>query len=191
MLRTRIRIKLLLSRILSILVISLILALAYLSGKLSETLVSIVCFYIFRFLFTKQYHAFTSIGCALVSVIVYLIIIKMELSLSESILYSVILTFLVNLTSFYVKDYKDDKLTIKLFENKFNQMKSKRLEELSESEMLRLFPSIKSDRIHIAYLYLHKEKGITANEFAYSFNISEPLLYKYVKQIKDAYKNLT
>ena len=177
-LKLKIKIRYLLINILSIIVLGLILVFAYFNSKLIETIISIICFYIFRFIFVKQYHAYTSLGCAIVSLVVYCVIILLELNLSESILFSVILTFIVNLISYYVEDYIDSRKQIRLLNDKFNKMKAKRLEELSEDELLRLLPDIKANIIHIVYGYIHRDKGITANEFAYKYNISEPLVYK-------------
>ena len=184
MMKLRIRTRLIINRIISVAVIISILVISYLNHKLLETTITMILFYIFRRMFDKQYHSYSIYGCALVSVIVFLIIIALQFNLSESILFSVIITFLVNLISYYVKDYLDTK-------NKVKKMHTKRLEELSEEELLRTLPDIKQDIIHITYNYLHRRKGVTANEFAYNYNISEPLVYKYVKQVKDAYKNLT
>ncbi len=190
MLRTRIRFKIWFGRILGVIVLAGILLLAYFNNKLLETIISIICFYIFRFMFLKQYHSFNSIMCACVSLLVYFLIIKLEFNLSESILFSVILTFMVNLISYYVKEFIDTRNEIKLYREKQRKMMTKRLEELSEEELLRLLPNIKKNIIHIAYGYIHRDKGITAIDYAYDNNISEPLVYKYVKQVKDEYKNL-
>lgn len=190
MLRSKIRLRLILANILGIIMMVCILGFAYLNNKLIETLISIICFYIFRKLFTKQYHSFSSLKCTFISIVIYSIIVLLELNITESILFSVILTFLVNLGSYYFRDYLDNRNELKYLSDKMKKMGSKRLEEYTEEELLRLFPNIKADTIHIVYGYLHKDKGITANEYAYKYNISEPLIYKYLKQVKDEYRKL-
>ena len=186
----KLKIKFLAYYLLGIATMIVIALIAYLNNRLVETSITMVLFFVFKGLFDKQYHCKSLLMCSLVSVIVFTFVSLLELKLSISILSSVIITFMINLISYYVRDYFDNRDKMQGYEKTFKKMKSRRLEELSEDELLRLLPSIKQDVIHIVYGYLHREKGITANEYAYDYNISEPLVYKYVKQVKDAYKDL-
>lgn len=69
------------------------------------------------------------------------------------------------------------------------EIKNKCLENYTEEELIKLLPDISSYIIHIVYDYLHRSKSETAFAFARRFNISEPLVYKYLKQVKQAFKN--
>ena len=186
----KLKIKFLFYNLLGFSTIATILFIAYLNERLIETTITVILFFIFKNLFDKQYHCKSLLMCSFVSVIVFTFVSLLELKLSISILASVVITFMINLISYYVRDYLDNKNEITDYKVKFKKMKDKRLEELTEAELLRLLPNIKKDTIHIVYGYIHRNKGITANEYAYKYNISEALMYKYLKQVKDEYKNL-
>lgn len=186
----KLKIKFLLYYLLGIATMIIILIIAYLNNRLIETSITMILFFVFRGLFEKQYHCKSLLMCSFVSIIVFTIVSLLELKLSISILSSVIITFMINLISYYVRDYLDSRNQIIQYKNKFKKMQAKRIEELSEDELLKLFPDIRKEVIHITYEYLHRSKRITANAFAYNHSISEPLVYKYVKQVKDRYKNL-
>ena len=186
----RLKTKFLMYYLLGIATMVVIAFIAYLNNRLIETSITMVLFFVFKGLFDKQYHCKSLLMCSFVSIIVFTFVSLLELKLSISILASVVITFMINLISYYVRDYLDNRGEITNYKVKFNKMKSKRLEELTEAELLRLLPNIKKDTIHIVYGYIHRNKGITANEYAYKYNISEALMYKYLKQVKDEYKNL-
>ena len=139
------------------------------------------CFFIFRGLFTKQYHSKSLLLCSAISLVVFTIVSFIEVKLSISILYSVVLSFTITTISYYVRDYLDRKeITIK----------RKALENLTLEEMYELMPNIKRDIIEIVYGYLHKDKSLNAYGYARSKNISEPLVYKYLRKVKDEYESL-
>lgn len=84
-----------------------ILLFAFLNDKLLEIITTIIFFFIFRKRFEKQYHAKSLIHCSIISIIVFIILTRIALRFSISILFIIILTFLTNLISFYVRDYLD------------------------------------------------------------------------------------
>ena len=186
----RLKTKFLIYYLLGISTIAVILLIAYLNNRLVETSITMTLFFIFKNLFEKQYHCKSLLMCSFVSIIVFTIVSLLELPLCISILFSVIITFIINLVSYYFRDYLDNRTELNNYSAKFKKMKTKRLEELTEAELLRFLPNVKKDTIHIVYGYIHRNKGITANEYAYKYNISEALMYKYLKQVKDEYKNL-
>ena len=185
--QTKLKIKFLMYYLLGIATIIVILFIAYFNNRLIETSITMILFFIFKGLFDKQYHCKSLFMCSFVSIIIFTVVSLLELKLSISILYSVILTFMINLSSYYYRDYIDSKDEISSYKKK---IKTKRLEDLSEEELMKLLPNIRKEVIHITYEYIHRNKRITAYAFAYNHNISEPLVYKYVKQVKDNYKNL-
>lgn len=85
----------------------LILLFAFLNDKLLEIITTIIFFFIFRKRFEKQYHAKSLIHCSIISIIVFIILTRIALRFSISILFIIILTFSTNLISFYVRDYLD------------------------------------------------------------------------------------
>lgn len=165
--------------LLGIFTLILILGIAVINERFIETSITIICFFIFRNLYDKQYHSKSLLLCSAISVIVFTIVSLLELKINVSILSSVILSFIITTISYYVKDYLDNKT-----------IKQKALENLTLEEMFTLLPNIKHDILIIVYDYLHKGRTLTAYGFARSKNISEPLVYKYLKKVKDAYKNL-
>lgn len=173
--------------ILGVITLVTALFLSYLKDRLIETSISIFLFYIFRFQFEKQWHASSTYMCFLITSIVLVVIINIEVPLSTSILFAIIITFILTYISYYVKDYYEMKLKI----TKIKKYEQKDIYNLSLEELLKLFPNIKDRKIKIVYGYLHRDNKITAYEYAENWDISEPLLYKYVKEVKDLYKGLT
>lgn len=121
----------------------------------------------------------------------FIIVINIELSITISVLFSVIITFAITTISYLVRDYLDKKILVKTYKDKLDSFKHKALENLTEEEMINLMPKIKYDVLHIVYEYLHRDKTtLTASGFAYRHNISEATLYRYLKQVRDKYDSL-
>lgn len=182
----KIKFKFMLYTLLGLLTLIAVLCIAYTNQKLIETSITIILFFIFRNLYVKQYHAKSLILCALISIIAFIFIILIELRLNTSILFSVLTAFMITLISYYVKDYLDNKEYI----NTVKLLKQKSIHNLTLNEMYDLMPNINKEILDIVYGYLHKDRTITAYAYAMSKNISEPLIYKYVKKVKDTYKSL-
>lgn len=187
-LRTKRRIKRFLGKALAVLLLISSLIFAYFQNKVIETIVVIALFYIYRFLFRKQWHANSLYLCFCITAIVLLIIINMESKLSISILFLIIITFILTTISYLVSDYIDNKVLVNHYEKKMSLLNNKCIENLTEEEMIKLFPNIKESIIKIVYEYLHRD--ISAEDFAYKHNLSSQSIYKYVKKVKDAYKDL-
>lgn len=185
--QNRLRLKFAFYNILGMLILATILLIAYFYNKLIETSITIILFFIYRRLFEKQYHAKSLYLCGIISIIVFIIIIHLEVSLTLSILSSVILTFIITLISYYLRDYLDNDILVKNYEKRLKTMNLKRLENLSEDEMYNLFPNIKYSELKIVYEYLHRPKGLGAEEFAYKHDLSAVSIYKYVKKVRDEY----
>lgn len=186
-LKTKRKIRFVWFHFLSLITIAVILFIAFINERIIETAISMVLFFVFRRLFVKQYHAKSLYMCSFVSICVFAFVSLIELPLTISILFSVVITFMITYTSYYIKEYIDNKNII----NELSKYKAKAIENLTLQEMYDLFSNIRKDKLEIVYGYLHRDKGITACEYADSVLISEPLLYKYVKEIKDKYKGLT
>lgn len=181
-LRNKIILLKILYNVLSCAILGFILFIAYLNYKFIETVITIILFYVYRRLFEKQYHADTMTMCALVSVIVFSVIIHLEVALSISILYSIVLTFIVTLISYYVKDYFDKKA-------KLSSLNNKRLENLTRDEFYEIFKSFDLKTVNIVYDYIHRN-DLTVYDIAYKYDVSESSIYKYLKRIRHYYKTL-
>lgn len=176
--------------LLSLVTLGVILGIAILNNKAIETSITIVLFFIYRKLFTKQFHASSLYLCAFISIIVFIVIINIEVNLATSILISVVLTFTITLISYFVRDYLDTRVLVKKYRIKLETFDVKCVNNLTEEEMIKLMPSIPYDVIHIVYGYLHKPNTISASGYAYRNNISEATLYRYVKRVKTKYESL-
>ncbi len=66
------------------------------------------------------------------------------------------------------------------------EQNKKCIENYTEEELIQMLPNISSYIVHIVYSYLHKPRSETAYGFARRNNISESLVYKYLKQVKDS-----
>ena len=183
--RLKIKSKFILYHFLGIFTLVVILGLSALFDKFIETSITIVFFFLFRTFYVKQYHSKSLILCSVISTFVFLFVIILELKINISITYSVILSVVITTISYYVKDYFDNKDIIASYKSK-----KKCLENLTLDEMIELMPNIKKDILEIVYGYLHKDRSITAFAYSNSRHISEPLMYKYLKKVKDEYKSL-
>lgn len=99
-----------------------ILAFAYLHNKVIEVAITIIFFYIFRRRYEKQYHSKSLFLCSGISFVSFIFVTKSSLNISQSILFSIILTFIVNTISYYVRDYIDIKFPRKKKKNTNRQI---------------------------------------------------------------------
>lgn len=174
----------------SVIVLLFILLLGWLQNKLLEMLTSIVCFYLFRPMFDKQSHAKTVYKCNLVSIIVFLIMSRLTLSVNASVLCTILLTFSLNVGSYYLRVLLDNTVLLETYKRKLEQFEHKCLENLTELELQARLPEIPYEIIHIVYGYLHKPKTLTASGYAMKCHIGEATLYRYLKRVKTEYENL-
>ena len=184
--RNKIIFKYVLYETLGIITLLSIMLIAYLNERFFETLTTITLFFIYRLLYTKQYHSKSLILCSIISIIVFMFVVNLEVRFKASILTCSLLAFIITLVSYHYINYKDDEDYI----NSIKSIKTKTLDNLSLDEMYELMPSIKKDIIEIVYGYLHRDRTISAYSYACSKNISEPLVYKYVKKVKDTFSQL-
>ena len=189
--RNKLRLKLLGYSILGILTNALILVIAWLLEKEIEVAITMICFFIFRPLYEKQYHAKSLFRCSIVSIIVFTIVANIEVEKSISILLSVVLAFVITLISSYIKEFIENKILLNTYKTKLESVKTKCLENLTEEEMIAFMPKIRKDVIHIVYGYLHRENKINAEIYAIQNNIGVATLYRYLKLVRDTYNELT
>lgn len=168
----------------------IIIVIARLFKREIEVIITMICFFIFRPLYEKQYHSKSLFRCSLISIIVFTIISHIEVEKSVSILLAVVIAFTTTLISSYVKIFLEDKVLISKYEVKLKYLDIKSLNNLTEEEMIALMPKIKKDVIHIVYGYLHKGK-LNAEIYAINKNISVATLYRYLKLVRETYDKLT
>lgn len=184
--KIRLKSKFLFYHILGFLTLLIILGIAYIFDKVLETFITIILFYVYRTMFTKQFHAKSLYLCSAISIVVFALIIQLELKFNASIVFSSILTFLIIYLSYTLRDYLDNKIIIKSYTFIDNR---KCIENLSKDEMIKILPSIREDIIDIVYGYFHRE-ALTSIGYAMSCGISEATLFRYVKQVKKKYESL-
>ena len=189
--QNKLRLKLLGYSILGILTNALILVIAWLLEREIEVAITMICFFVFRPLYEKQYHAKTLFRCSIISIIVFTTVANIEVEKSTSILLSVVLAFVITLISSYVKEFIENKILLKVYIDKLESIKTKCLENLTEEEMIAFMPKIRKDVIHIVYGYLHRENKINAEIYAIQNNIGVATLYRYLKLVRDTYNELT
>lgn len=81
----------------------------FFNGTLFEMVILYICFFYFRRLFEKQFHASSMWGCTILTMIVYWFASRITPNKSMSILLVIIFTYLINMISYYVRDYSDIK----------------------------------------------------------------------------------
>ena len=191
--KTKWKIKKFMYKILCVLTLLIILIISWFNNTFIPMIISLGCFYVFRPLFAKQYHSKTLLRCSIVSVIIFTVLSKITLPITESILCSIVLTFTVTYISYIVKDLLDTKVLAEQYAKRIEQLefpKRKALENLSKEELLSLIPHVRKDIIDIVYGYLHKPKTLNAVGYAMKVNVSEATLYRYLKEVRNNYKDL-
>ena len=186
--------KKLMYKLLGILTILIILMFSWFNNTFIPVIISLGCFYAFRPLFSKQYHAKTLLRCSIVSIIVFGVFSKLTFPISESILVSIVLTFLLTYASYVLKDLLDTKVLAEQYAKRIEALefpKRKALENLTKEELLNLMPHVRKDIVDIVYGYLHKPKTLNAVGYAMKVNVSEATLYRYLKEVRNNYKDLT
>ena len=93
----------------SLLQFTAIFTFAWFNSCIFEMLIIIVCFFIFRTKFEKQYHALTTWGCTILTMIIFYIVSLITPEKSISIILVIIFTYMINKVSFYYRDYLDIK----------------------------------------------------------------------------------
>lgn len=84
---------------------------AWFNSCIFEISIIYVCFFIFRTKFEKQYHALTTWGCTILTMIIFYIVSLITPEKSISIILVIIFTYMINNVSFYYRDYLDIKNT--------------------------------------------------------------------------------
>ena len=102
----------------------LIFLFAWFNSCIFEMIIVYVCFLYFRTRFTKQFHALTSWGCTLITIIVYYLISLWIPNKSTTLLLIIIFTYFINYISYTYRDYLD---FLKIKEFKIYRGMSKKL----------------------------------------------------------------
>lgn len=101
----------------SILQLLALLVFGWFHNSIFEMLVLYVCFFCFRTTFEKQFHAKTTWGCTIISIIVYYLASLIIPNKSISLILVVCFTYFINKVSYYVRDYLDIKYPSKKKKN--------------------------------------------------------------------------
>lgn len=84
---------------------------AWFNSCIFEMSIIYICFFIFKTKFEKQYHALTTWGCTILTMIIFYIVSLITPEKSISIILVIIFTYMINKVSFYYRDYLDIKNT--------------------------------------------------------------------------------
>lgn len=74
-----------------------------------EMTIIVICFFIFRTKFEKQYHALTTWGCTLLTMLIFYFVSCITPEKSISVILVIIFTYTINKVSYYYRDYLDIK----------------------------------------------------------------------------------
>lgn len=188
--RSKLKLKLFALQLLGIATILAIFVLGYLQDKLLETILSVVCFCIFKPMFEKQWHASSLYNCSLISIIVFVLMARVTFDISASIFVTIMLTFVLTCASYTIRNLLDEVILLKSYQKKLEAFSHKALENLTEAEMCDAVPSVPKEIVHIVYGYLHKPKTISSTAYAMKHYISEATLFRYLKRVRTAYEDL-
>lgn len=156
-----------------------ILIVGYFMDKMVEVSISIVCFHIFRQFDDKTFHASTCLRCWIISTITFVILMSLTLPLINSILSSIMLSYILTKSMFLIQDYLD------LRKERANMIKTT-LEEVSEQDLINICNQMKVEDVKLVYKYLHQNK--IADIFCMNNGISRRTLFRYLKQVREIYK---
>ena len=129
--QNKLKLKYTLYSILGIFTNLIILSFARLFEREIEVLITMICFFLFRKLFEKQYHCKTLLKCSIVSIAIFSIVAIVQVDKSISILLSIILSFVITFASYFVKDYIDKYVIVR----KLNSTIANTYLELSIAEL--------------------------------------------------------
>ena len=82
-----------------------------------EMIILYICFFFFRTKFEKQFHAKSTWGCTIISILVYYLASLVIPNKSISLILVVCFTYFINKTSYYIRDYLDIKYPTKKKKN--------------------------------------------------------------------------
>ena len=188
--RTKLKLKLFWFRVLGMLSLIVPLIFAYIGDKLLETILAMVFAYIFRPMYSKQWHSKSLYRCSVISAIVFIIMSRITLSIGESIFITIVLTFVLTNGSYLLRDILDKTILLETYKKKLEKFEHKVLENLTEDEMCETLPHIPYEVLHIVYGYLHKPKTISSTAYAMKHYVSEATLFRYLKRVRTAYEDL-
>ena len=156
-----------------------ILIVGYFMDRMIEVSISIICFHIFRQFDDKTFHASTCLKCWCISTITFIILMRLTLPLINSMLSSIMLSYILTKTMYLIQDYLDLKI------ERANMIKST-LEEVSEEDLIHICNQMKVEDVKLVYKYLHQNK--IADIFCMNNGISRRTLFRYLKQVREIYK---
>lgn len=82
---------------------------AWFNNCIFEIAIIYICFFIFRTRFEKQFHALTTWGCTILTMIIFFIVSLITPEKSISLILVIMFTYMINKISFYYRDYLDIK----------------------------------------------------------------------------------
>lgn len=143
-----------------------------------EAAISMIAFHIFRHYDENTFHAKTSVKCWIISVISFVILLKLALPLRQSVFVSICLSYLLTKVMYYTQEFIDMKLRDK------NVVILKPVEEYTVDELKSKFPDIEEAYIKAFYDYLHKDKYTTCERIVQKYHLSRATLYRVIDKIK-------
>lgn len=157
----------------SVLQFILIFSFAWFNDCLLEMAIIYLCFFYFRTTFDKQFHAKTTWLCTIYTIIIFYIVSNISPNKSISILLVISFTYLINLISFYARDYLDlkDRFKAKKILISKGMNKDKLLEICDLNNLNELESKI------LTYFYCDR---LSLTAISYKVNYS----YDYVAELK-------
>lgn len=165
----------------SVLQFGVIFAFAWFKNCIFEMAVIYCCFFIFRSLFEKQYHATTTWLCTIYTFAVFFIVSNITPKKELSLLLIICFTYIINCISFLVRDYFDLK-------DKFKAMKVKISKGIDKNKLKEIckFNNLTDLETNILVYYYCDRMSLTAisHKLHYSYDYIAELKSKIIKKIK-------
>lgn len=162
-----------------------ILIVAIMFHRIIEVSISVLCFHIFRHYDEKTFHASTDFRCWCVSMISFTMVMKLSLPLYQSILFQILLAYVLTKVMYYVKDYLD------LVKERNCEKRALSLIELSLDDLMKvLLPKKFSENdIKAVYAYIHKDRNVLIDSLLIKYSMSKSTLYRLIKKANKILNN--
>lgn len=159
----------------------IILLIGWYQDRLLEMIFSLILFFVFSSLYTKQFHAARLINCCTIAIIVYAIMSYIMPSVHMSILLNCLLTYFLTTTSYYVKDYIDLKNEIKL-DNAVLRKTISDKRSISISDIIKVNSELSPNDCNAIFAFIHRSRHTTAESIAIKHHMSRRTLYRLVNK---------
>lgn len=163
-----------------------IILIAYLFDALIESSIALITFFTLRYCFAKTYHCSTTLNCILISILIFAVISINSIPINISLFSNILISFVLTLVLFLLKDYIDLSLKLK------NKPIKSVYKDMTKDEMNEVIKDIGLNHLEETILidfYCNKlSLTIISNQIGYTYQYTHDLKSKALSKIHNFYK---